>query len=414
MTKFIVHMRPSGGEDDQVVIAQAEEAMADLYLKVFGMCPLCDSPKVLRDGNRKLKTGVSVQRYVCKECGHRFTIKDNNYIFAMNISQIGADKVKNLVDSVNAMENQLAIADESRQPQLPILMPQFADEIDQYDAWMKKNGMAESTRERRVRLLNTMAKRGIDILDSEDVKVGIANQDKWSVKTKALAVECYQSFLEMTGQEWAAPIYKPTHKIPRVPSEEEVDALISGCNIKTSAFLQILKETGARFGEAWALKWTDFNIQDKTVDINDPEKHSNPRKLPISDTCNDMLGMLPRDAEKVFKGSDRHFARGFRRQRKKLAAKLGDNLLKVGFHSFRHFKGTQEYRKTKDIVHVQYVLGHKSITNTMLYIQLCTSGKTEYYTAVARTVEEAENLGKNGFELYCEFQGDIKLFRKPK
>ena len=45
-------------------------------------------------------------------------------------------------------------------------------------------------------------------------------------------------------------------------------------------------------------------------------------------------------------------------------------MLKITFHTARHWKGTMEYHKTKDIIHVKTVLGHKDIHNTMMYINL--------------------------------------------
>jgi len=47
--------------------------------------------------------------------------------------------------------------------------------------------------------------------------------------------------------------------------ESEVDQLISGVGKKTAVYLQLLKETGARAGEAWNLRWVDINSQQGTV-----------------------------------------------------------------------------------------------------------------------------------------------------
>lgn len=73
-----------------------------------------------------------------------------------------------------------------------------------------------------------------------------------------------------------------------------------------------------------------------------------------------------------------------------------------------------EYHKTKDILHVMRVLGHKSIKNTLVYTQLVDfKNDDEYVCKVAKTVEEAKTLIENGFEYVCEM-GDIKLFKKRK
>jgi hypothetical protein len=72
-----------------------------------------------------------------------------------------------------------------------------------------------------------------------------------------------------------------------------------------------------------------------------------------------------------------------------------------------------EYAKTKDILHVMKVLGHKNIQNTLLYTQLVNFENDDYYSATARSVEEAQKLVETGFGYVCTFN-DVKLFRKRK
>jgi integrase len=48
--------------------------------------------------------------------------------------------------------------------------------------------------------------------------------------------------------------------------------------------------------------------------------------------------------------------------RKRIAKKLNNpRLMKIMLHTFRHWKATMEYPKTKDIIHVKEILGHKNI-----------------------------------------------------
>jgi len=72
------------------------------------------------------------------------------------------------------------------------------------------------------------------------------------------------------------PHYKEIYKIPFVPTEAEIDVLIAGSGYKTAAFLQFLKETAMRPGEACAFTWDDIDLVSKTVRVT-PEKVSNPR-----------------------------------------------------------------------------------------------------------------------------------------
>lgn len=62
-------------------------------------------------------------------------------------------------------------------------------------------------------------------------------------------------------------------------------------------------------------------------------------------------------------------------------------------------------------------MGHKSILNTQMYVNieqaLFTASSNEYYVKVASTVEEALKLVEVGFE-YVTDMGEKKIFRKRK
>jgi len=74
-----------------------------------------------------------------------------------------------------------------------------------------------------------------------------------------------------------------------------------------------------------------------------------------------------------------------------------------------------EYAKTRDILHVMQLLGHKNIKNTLIYTQLIKFKKEgEFYSATAKTTKEAEKLVEDGFEYVCTTPEDIMLFRKRK
>lgn len=77
-----------------------------------------------------------------------------------------------------------------------------------------------------------------------------------------------------------------------------------------------------------------------------------------------------------------------------------------------------EYHRTKDILHVQQVLGHKNIKNTMVYITLAEElfkDQREYVSKVAKNVKEARALIEVGFEYVTgEYNDGGKIFRKPK
>jgi integrase len=106
---------------------------------------------------------------------------------------------------------------------------------------------------------------------------------------------------------------------------------------------------------------------------------------------------------------------GFNAQRKHAAQKLGNaRILQIHFHTFRHWKATMEYHRTKDILHVMRLLGHKSIANTLIYTQLVEfEDDDKYCTAVANNVKDARKLLETGFEYVCSHKDEM-LFRKRK
>jgi len=280
--------------------------------------------------------------------------------------------------------------------------------------WMKKQGYAEASVITRVKLLTVLAKRGANLLDPESVKETIAKQE-WCSKRKLNAADAYACFLRMRNLTWQPPRYKVTRELPFIPTETEIDQLIAGCSRKLTPLLQLLKETGIRIGEACQLKWADIELENGTIRVT-PEKGSDPRMFQISNKLKAMLIELQGTAvsDKVFTRCIRNQRRIFQRHRRKVAAKLHNpRIEKITFHTFRHFKATMEYHKTKDILHVMKLLGHRSISNTLIYTHLVDFKDDEYISKVATTAKEACQLVEAGFEYVCKID-DSHIFRKRK
>jgi integrase len=232
---------------------------------------------------------------------------------------------------------------------------------------------------------------------------------------KVNGADAYTAFLRMTGGKWDPPKYKVAQKLPFIPTEAELDALIAGCGPKTSTFLRLLKETGARLGEAHRLKWSDIDFETGTVRIT-PEKGSKPRIFKLSTKLLSMLLALKNRSQKdhIFSKLLRTQRRLFSKQRVNLARKLQNTrLLQIHFHTFRHWKATMEYHKTKDILHVMQILGHRNINNTLIYTQLVNLKDDDYTSKVAKTTEETCKLVEAGFE-YVRDVNEDKIFRKRK
>jgi len=281
--------------------------------------------------------------------------------------------------------------------------------------YMKKQGYAEVTGENYVRILDILAKKGADLSDPESVKKVVAMQDSWSKGRKWNVVKAYTLFLKTQGLKWEKPKYTPVEKIPFIPTEVEIDELIAGCSKQMGTFLQVLKETGARRGEAFNLKWTDLDFAAGTLRIT-PEKGSNPRIFKMTPRLMAMLNSLPRTSDKIWVyKSTLNLEKGFRRQRRRVAHKLGNpRILQIHCHTLRHWKATVEYAKTKSILYVQHLLGHRNPKTTWRYTQLVDfPHDEEYICEAAGNTEGAKKLIEAGFEYVTDVES-VKLFKKRK
>jgi len=98
-----------------------------------------------------------------------------------------------------------------------------------------------------------------------------------------------------------------------------------------------------------------------------------------------------------------------------LANKLkAPELRKIRLYDLRHFYATMLYHRTKDILLVKEKLGHRNINNTLIYTHLVDFSENDgFYSATAKTIDEAKKLIESGFEYVTEIDG-VKLFRKRK
>jgi integrase len=194
--------------------------------------------------------------------------------------------------------------------------------------------------------------------------------------------------------------------------------LIGASGKKLGTFLQGLKETGADPGELAAITSKDINKEARTITINHPVKGHRPRILTVSADLIKRLEAITGSSNRIF--NQELLRNNFTYKRKTVARKLENpRLLNITFITFRHWFGTMEYHRTKDILHVQGLLGHKNIQNTLIYIdlenKLFTSQNDGFTVRVAHDVGEAATLIEAGFEYVTgEYSDGGKLFKRRK
>jgi len=129
-----------------------------------------------------------------------------------------------------------------------------------------------------------------------------------------------------------------------------------------------------------------------------------------------MLEGFKKDDQRIFNHYKNlnSLRRCFERYRKRTAHKLANpRILRITFHTLRHWKATMEYHKTKDILYVKQLLGHRNIQNTLIYTQLVDFKDDEYVARVAGSEKEVCQLIEAGFGYVCDYNGS-KVFRKRK
>jgi integrase len=269
----------------------------------------------------------------------------------------------------------------------------------------------------RIVMIKRLLDLGANLDNPETIKDILAKQKTWSEGYKMLMVYAYENYLHMIGLTWARPRYKQNITQPFIPTEEELNALITGSGKQLGTFLQGLKDTGADPGELAQLKWIDINFEARRINIK-PVKGHKPRYGEVTPDFIRRVKTLSRHSEYVF--NYKSLKSCYKSARKKLARNLSNpRLLEISFKTFRHWKGTMEYHRTHDIIYVKELLGHKRIENTMIYINLekaiFSATNDEYYSAVAKNAEEACRLTESGFEYVTgEYNDGGKIFRKRK
>jgi len=395
-------------------------------------CPLCGAQRVWKDGIRHANEG-DVQRYLCRDCGYRFSetrlnssdppehvenihsIRFYPKVALLYDRQVGATEPKAAKNLVEVETRQEQAAGATSTPNDPATT---RGKLVEYTWWMNKQGYARESIRGYLSCVRTLWKRGANLYDPETVKDVIARQ-KWSANRKRNVINAYSLFLKMEGLTWDKPKCRVTRKIPFIPTEEELDALIAGCGRKTATFLQLLKETAMRSGEAKRLCWTDLDFERQLITLNDPEKGSNPRVWKVSAKLVGMLNALPKNRLRVFgTGPINSQKTTFYRARKRLAAKLQNpRLLRISFHTFRHWKATMLYHKTKDPYYVKEFLGHKSLKSTEIYITIERTifepTSDEFTVRVVDNPDALKALLEVGFEYVCE-QDALVFLRKRK
>jgi integrase len=367
-------------------------------------CPNCHSKRNWKDGIRETNFG-SVQRFICRICGARFSEKSyKDCLTTVSRRLCATSKAKKLDTQA---ETKTVCAGEKRLQKLP---QETRGLLTEYMAYLERQGAYAETS--YIDLLKSLASDGADLINPEDVKEKIARhkyKDKlgqeqpWKDSTKMLAVYAYDAFCRMKGIEWIKPRYRQGETVLIVPEEKDLQQLKNSFHSRRMvAFIQTIEETFADPGEILRVEWKELN--GNILTINHPVKGHYPGQCEISSTLVAMLNNLPKKDKRIFPMTYSTAENIFIEGRKRAAAKFQNpRLLQISFKSWRHYGGSKLSEMTNGNYRiVKAALRHKSILNTEKYIHTIKPIAENYDTTCATTLEEILALGKAGWTKYDE------------
>ena len=239
-------------------------------------------------------------------------------------------------------------------------------------------------------------------------------------KYKMTLLSAYLHYCSANGICWVPPRLKCESVPIVVPTEERIDRIISRCSLKYITIFQISKH-GLRPDEVSKIVLRDIDLQRGLLTVR-TSKLGAERTIKLKEYAHENLrtyvqrnNISRMDVPLFSKPSILRDQWNTYRRRAYLNFRDSE-LLKIRLYDLRHWFATTEYLKTRDLLHVKYLLGHRNIETTMIYVHLAqglTNSPEDYACKAARSIEEASALIEQGFEFVTDVDG-VKLFRKRK
>lgn len=180
-----------------------------------------------------------------------------------------------------------------------------------------------------------------------------------------------------------------THKIPYVPTPQEIEKVIAAADPDTQDYLCTIRDTLGRISEINALRWDDVNLERKYLVLYTRKRkggHLTPRKVPMTDRLFQTLARRAEEMDKsipwVFWHTYTSSKTGERitgpfNDRKKfmrtLCQKAGVRYFR--FHALRHSGASVLESLNVPISSIQRILGHTNRMTTEIYLH--SLGQTE-------------------------------------
>jgi integrase len=206
----------------------------------------------------------------------------------------------------------------------------------------------------------------------------------------------------------------------KVPTEEKINLIIGQATTRYATIYHLSKH-GLRPDEISKITLRDIDFERGTLLIN-TSKQGLERNLKLKPEAKDLLkeyvhlNQIIEINKRIFPHS-KTIRNGWIKCRHRAYNKFKDpELLKIRLYDLRHWYGTTQYIKTRDIFHVKYLMGHRNIESTLHYMHIAkglVNYSDEYHVKIASSLEEYTELLETGFEYISDYE-DKKILRKRK
>jgi integrase len=278
--------------------------------------------------------------------------------------------------------------------------------------------LSPNTQETYSRNLRRLAKN-TDLNDPMNVERYVFGIDVTNKYRNAL-FDAYAHYCTANSIEWVRPRVKPEKAPIKLPTEENIDKIISSASLRYATVFQLSKH-GLRPDEISKITLRDFDTGNGTLLVR-TSKMGLERTIKLRREAFDLLreflslNMIS-DIDKKLFAHPRTIGETWTKYRKLAYKKFRDpELLKIRLYDLRHWYGTTEYIKTRDIFHVKYLMGHRNIESTLHYMHIAkglVNYSEDYTVKVANDLNQYVDLLEQGFTYISDYQ-DKKILRKRK
>jgi integrase len=200
---------------------------------------------------------------------------------------------------------------------------------------------------------------------------------------------------ELSKNPFAGVNLLPVPRMPeRILQENEEPSLLEACTRVRAPYLRpiviVALNTGMRKGEILSLQWSQVDLTNRLIHVQNGKTEYSDRRIPMNDTVFESLFRLYKNRRGglVFPSPRKNDQRLVDLKSAFGSAVRLSKIRHIRFHDLRHSFATRLVRTGVDLITVQHLLGHAKITMTARYAHPLADDKM----AAVRRLDRNETL----------------------